>query len=124
MSANWLKSKCVTPNRIPLLVILESTLKCSNEGGNTLIIPISSLLMHTGPTAFVVIPLFQRVLWRFHDHLTAKHLAKISFMRLSSFAFRSSVCLNTRSCRVGLIREEGPGYHGARPASKRRDSHV
>lgn len=39
---------------------LESTLKCNNERGNKLIIPISSLFMQAGSTVFVIILLFQR----------------------------------------------------------------
>lgn len=39
---------------------LESTLKCNNERGNKLIIPISSLFMQASSTVFVIILLFQR----------------------------------------------------------------
>lgn len=39
---------------------LESTLKCNNERGNKLIIPISSLFMQAGSTVFVIIRLFRR----------------------------------------------------------------
>lgn len=92
---------------------LESTLKCNNERGNKLIIPISSLLMQASSTVFLIILLFQRRPLGIADcsctphtvmtTLVRKHLAMHNgilgfccFFFLSlSLASSSSVCLSS-----------------------------
>lgn len=58
---------------------LESTLKCNNERGNKLIIPISSLFMQAGSTVFLIILLFQRHPLGIVDCLCTPHAVMTTF---------------------------------------------
>lgn len=58
---------------------LESTLKCNNERGNKLIIPISSLFMQANSTVFVIILLLQRRPLGIADCLCTPHTVMTTF---------------------------------------------
>lgn len=91
---------------------LESTLKCNNERGNKLIIPISRVSV---PAALYLLSSdsSQGLLGelRSHEHFTAKHLANISL-----FCFFPSVCLNGFEIRSSAPVSVLPGgFSGSSP---------